>query len=188
MATTMFTVTTTATPAAVDSQNMCPTPGRSTLHHSCPPPALCMVSTALSLVSMNSPTDMQPTQWADLHMNSSKVPSSSLPNQPAYIPLIPSTVAQLTYLLPTVVPSPAMLSLLPMRRWMPMTNQIRQARCLARLAFLMPPHKCPPSSQTMAGPHNACRLMSDLIRNAKKKSTEKWVDDHRHFHIRVWLD
>lgn len=161
MATTMSVVMKTATSAAVDSLNMCPTLGQSTRHRSCLPQALCMVSMAPSLVYMTSPTDTQPPQRAEPHMNSSKLPSNSPPSQLAFIPLIPFTVALLTYLLPMAAPSPATLSRLPMRRWIRMTNQIRPARCPARLASLMPPHKCPPSSLTMAGPRNVCRRMFD---------------------------
>lgn len=161
MATTMSGAMRTVISVAVDSLNMCPTLGQFTLHRNCLPPAPYMVSTAPSLVSMTSPIDMQPPQQAEPHMNSSRLPSSSLPSQPAFIPLTPSTVALPTYLLPMVAPSPATLSLLPMRRWTRMTNQIKPARFPAHLAFLMPPHKCPPSSLTMADLHNVCRLMSD---------------------------
>lgn len=168
MATTTFVATMTAIFVAVASLSMCPTPGQSTLHRSCPHPALYTVSTAPSLASMTFPTDTQPPQRAEPHMNSNKLPSSNLHSQLVFIPLIPSTVALLTYLLPTVVPSPAMLSPLPTRRWMRMTNQIRPARCPARPASLMPLHKCPPSSLTMAGPPNACRLMSDWGKNGGK--------------------
>ncbi len=169
MATTMSVVMKTAISAAVDFLNMCPTLGQSTLHRSCPPPAPYMVSMAPSLVSMTSLTDTQQPQWAEPHTNSSKLPSSSPPSQPAFIPLIPSTVVLLTYLLLMAAPSPATLSPLPMRRWMRMTNQIRPARCPARLASLTPPHKCPPSSLTMAGPHNVCRRMSDWTKFKKWK-------------------
>lgn len=171
MDTTMFAAMTNAISAAVDSLNMCPTLGQCTLHRSCPLPAPYTVSMAPSLVSMTSPTDTPPPQRAEPHTNSSKLPSSNLANQPAFTPLIPSTVALLTYLLPTAVPSPATLSPRPTRRWMRMTNQIRPARCPARLAFLMPPHKCPPSSLTTAGPHNVCRLMSEWTENWKKKES-----------------
>lgn len=161
MATTMSVAMRTDISAAVDSLNMHPTLGQSILHRSCLLPALYMVSMAPSLASTTSPTDMQPPQRAEPHMNSSKLPSSRLASQPASIPLTPSTVALPTYLLPTVAPSPATLNRLPMRRWMRMTNQMKPARCPAHLAFLMPPHKCPPSSLTMADLHNVCRLMSD---------------------------
>lgn len=171
MATTMSVATKTAISAAVDSLNMCPTLGRSILRLSCPPLAPCTVSMAHSLVSMTSPTDTQPPQRAEPHMNSSKLPSSnSLPSRPAFTPLTPSIVALLTYLPPTGAPSPVTLSRLPMRRWMRMTSLIRPARCPARLAFLTPPHKCPPSSLTMAGPHSVCRLMSDRT----KKTNKNW--------------
>lgn len=169
MVTIMSVAMKTAISAAVDSLNMCPTLGQSTPRHSCPPLAPCTVSMAPSLASMTSPTDTQPPQRAEPHMNSSKLPSNSPPSQPAFIQLIPSTVAQLTYLPPTVAPSPATLSLLPMRRWMRMTNQIRPARCPARLASLMLPHKFPPSSLTMAGLHNVCRRMSDWTKITGKK-------------------
>lgn len=161
MAITMSVVMRSATSAAVDSLNMCQTLGQSTLHRSCPPPAPCMVSMGPSLVYMTSLTDMQPPQLAEPHTNNSKLPSSSPPSQLAFILLIPFTVALLTYLLPMVGPSPATLSLPPTRRWMHMTNQIRPARCQARLASLMPPLKCPPSSLTMVGPRNVCRHMFD---------------------------
>lgn len=169
MATTMSVAMRTAISAAVDSLNTCPTLGQSTLHHSCPPRALFMVSMAPSLVSMTSPNDTQPPQRAEPHMNNNKLPSSSLPSRPAFIPLTPSTVALLTYLLHMVAPSPAMSNPLPMRRWMHMTNQIRPARCPAHLASLTPPHKCPPSSLTMAGPHNVCRRMSDWTKKMEKR-------------------
>lgn len=171
MATTMSVAMKTAISAAVDSLNMCPTLGQSTLHHSCPPPAPCTVSMAPSLVPMTSPNDMQLPQRAEPHMNSSKLPSSSPPSQPAFIPLIPSTVALPTYLLPMVAPSPATLSLLPMRRWMRMTNQIRPAKCPARLASLMPPRKYLPSSLTMAGLHNVCRRMFDWTKGLEKRKS-----------------
>lgn len=172
MATTMSVAMKTAISAAVDSLNMCPTLGQSTHHRSCPPPAPYMVNMAPSLVSMTFPTDTQPPRRAEPHTNSSKLPSSNPPSQPTFIPLIPSIVALLTYLLLMVAPSPVTLSLLPMRRWMHMTNQIRPARCPALLASLMPPHKCPPSSLTMAGPHSVCRRMSDWTKQlGKRKST-----------------
>lgn len=172
MATTMSVAMKTAISAAVDSLNMCPTLGQSTPHRSCPPPALYMVSMAPSLVSMTSPNDTQPPQRAEPRTNNSKLHSSSPPSPPASIPLIPPTVAPLTYLLHMAAPSPATSSPLPMRRWMHMTNQIRPARCPARLASLMPPHKCPPSSLTMAGPRNVCRRMSDWTRKHGKKEEE----------------
>lgn len=161
MATTTSVAMKTATSAAAASLNTFPTLGRCTLHLSCPPPAPYTVSMAPSLVSMTSITDTRPPQRAEPRMNSSKLPSSSPPSPPAFIPLIRSTVALLTYLLPMDAPSPATLSPLPMRRWTRTTNQIRPARCPARLASLTPPHKYPPSSLTMAGPHNVCRRMSD---------------------------
>lgn len=173
MATTTSVATKTATSGAVDSLNMCPTLGLSTLHRSCPPPAPCTVSTAPSLVSMTSPTDTRPPQRAEPRTNSSKLPSSSQPSRLAFIPLIPSTVALLTYPPPTVAPSPATSSPLPMRKWMRTTNRIRPARCPARLASLMPPHKCPPSSLTMAGPHNACRRMFDWTQKMEKRRVHK---------------
>lgn len=161
MATTTYVPMKTATSAAVDSLNMCPTLDPSTLHHNCPPPAPFMVSTAPSPVSMTSPTDTLPPQGPDPHMNSSRLHNSRLPSQPVSTPLTPCTAALLTYLPPMVVPSPATLSLPPTRRWMRMINQTRQARCPAHPASPMPLHKCPPSSLTMAGPHSACRLTSD---------------------------
>ena len=174
MAITMSVAMRTAISAAVDSLNMSPTLGQFTLHHSCPPPAPCMVSMAPSLASMTSPTDMRPPQRAEPHMNSSKLPSSNkLPSPPAFTPLIPSTVAPLTYLLLMVAPSPATSSLLPTRRWMRMTNQIRPARCRALLASLMPPHKCPLSSLTMAGPHSVCRHMFDWTNTLEKRSVQE---------------
>lgn len=160
-ATTTSVVMKTGIFAAVDSPNMFPTLGRSTLHRSCLPPALCTGSMAPSLVYMTSLTDTQPPQRAEPHTNSSKLLSNSPPSRPAFILPIPFTVAPPTYLPPTAAPSPATLSLLPMRRWIHMTNRIRPARCPALLASLMPPHKCPPSSLTMAGPHNVCRRMFD---------------------------
>lgn len=177
MATTMYEAMMTATSAAVDSPSMCPTLGQSTLLRNCPLPAQCTVSMALSLESTSSPRDTLLIQWADPRTNSSKLASNSLPNQPAYILLIPSTAAQRIYLLRMVVPLPAMSSLLPMRRWMLMTNQIRPARCLARLAFLMPPHKYPHSSPTWAGPPNACRLTCDWTKDGevKKQTREKII-------------
>lgn len=161
MDTTRFVVMKTATSAAVDSLNTCPTLGQSTLRRSCPPPLLCTVSMAPSLVYMTSPNDTQPPQQEEPHMNSSKLPNSSLLSQLAFILLIPFTAALLTYPLLMVAPSPAMLSPLPTKRWMRTTNQIRPARCPAHPASLTPPHKCPPSSLNMAGPHNACRRTSD---------------------------
>lgn len=151
----------TAIFAAVDSLNMFPTLGRSTLLRSCLPPALCTASMAPSLVYMTSLTDTQPPQRAEPHTNNSKLLSNSPPSQRAFTLLIPSTAAPPTYLPPTAAPSPATLSLLPMRRWIRMTNRIRPARCPAHLGSLMPPHKCPPSSLTMAGPHNVCRRTFD---------------------------
>lgn len=161
MATTTSVAMRTAISGAVDSLNMCPTLGQSILHRNCLLPAPYMVSMALNRVSMTSLTDMQPPQRAEPHMNSSRLPSSSRPRQPTFIPPTPSTVARPTYLLPMVAPSPATLNLLPMRRWMRMISQIKPARCPAHLAFLMLPHKCPPNSLTMADLHNVCRLMSD---------------------------
>lgn len=161
MDTTRFVVMKTATSAAVDSLNTCPTLGQSTLHRSCPPPVLYTVSMAPSLVYMTSPNDTQPPQQEELHMNSSKLPNSNLLSQLAFILLILFTAALLTYPLLMVAPLPAMLSLHPTKRWTRTTNQIRPARCPVHPASLMPPHKCPPSSLTTAGPHNACRLTSD---------------------------
>lgn len=172
MVTTMSVGMKTGISAAVDSLNMCPTHGQSTHHPSCPPPALCMVSMAPSHVSTTSPIDMQPPLWLSLHMNSSKLPSSSLHSQSVFIPLTPSTVALLTCLLPTTALSPAMLSLPLMRRWMHMTNRTRPARCPAHPASLMPLHKCPPSSLTMAGPHSVCRLMSDWAKMIREKTNK----------------
>lgn len=189
MATTMSVAMKTAISAAVDSLNMCPTHDQSTHHRSCPRPALCMVSMAPNHVSTTSPIDMQPPQWPNPHMNSSKLLSSSQHSQSTFIPLTPSTVVLLTCLLPTAAPSPAMLSLPLMRRWMRMTNRTRPARCPAHPASLMPPHKCPLSSLTMAGPHSACRLMSDWTKFLEKRRIrEQWVDNHCHLHIHVWLD
>lgn len=186
MVTTMFVATTTVIFAAADFLNTCPILGRSTLHRSCPPPAPCTVSTAPNPVPMTSPTDTQPPQWAEPHTNSSKLPSSSLPSRGEFIPLTPSTVALLTYLLLMATPSPVMLSLLPMRRWMRTTNQIRPARSRAHLASLTPRHKCPPSSPTMAGPRNVCRLMSDRAKKKKKRVKKQWVDNYLSPH--VWAD
>lgn len=171
MATTMSVAMRTATSAAVDSLNMCPTLGQSILHRSCLLPAPYMVSMARSLVSTISLTDMQPPQRAEPHMNSSRLRSSSQPSQPAFIPLTPSTAARPTYLQHMVAPSPATLNLRPMRRWMHMTSQMKPARCPAHLAFLMLPHKCPPSSLTMADLHNVCRLTSDWKKTVSNYST-----------------
>lgn len=185
MATTTSVVTTTATSAAAGSLNTCPTLGPSTLHHSCPPPAPYTASTALSLGYMISPTDMQPPRRAEPHTNSSRLPSSSSSHSPpAFTRLTPFTVALVTCPLPTAVPSPATLSPPPMRRWTRTTNQTRPARCPARLASRMPPHKCPPSSPTTAGPHSACRHMFDWTKTIGRQR-ERRADNHYHLHIYV---
>lgn len=184
MATTTSAVTTTATSAAAGSLNTCPTLGPSTLHHSCPPPALYTASTALSLGFMISPTDMQPPRRAEPHTNSSRLPSSSSLSPPAFTRLTPFTVALVTCPLPTAVPSPATLSPPPMRRWIRTTNRTRPARCPARLASRMPPHKCPPSSPTTAGPHSACRRMFDRTKTIGRQR-ERRADNHYHLHIYV---
>lgn len=172
------------TSATVAFQSTCPTHGQSTHHHSCLPRALYMASMALNLVFTSSPIDVPPTPLADLHTNSSHKPSSSSlsrrPNQPTCIPQIPSTVARPTFLPPTVVPSPAMLSHLPTTRLMRMTNQIRPARCQAHLASPTPPLKCLPNSPTTAGRLNGCRLMSDRTR---KMLTESKVGEVSRYHF-----
>lgn len=169
----------TGTFEAVDSRSMYQTPVQSTLRHSYPLPALCMVSMALSPASTNFPTDMPPIQWAALPMSSSRPHSRSLPSQPPSTPQTLRIAARLTCLRPTAVPSPAMLNLPPMRRWMHMINQIKPARYPARHASLTPRHKCRPGSLTMAGRRSSvCRLMSEWTRTQEDKQlmTAVWID------------
>lgn len=182
MATTTCVVTKTGTSAAVDSLNMCPTPGQSTLRLSCLPRPPCTVSTAPSRVCMTSPTDTPPPRRAEPRMSSSKLPSSSPRSRPASIQLIPFTAAPLTCPPPTDAPSPAMSSPPPTRRWTRTTNQIRPARCPAHPASLTPPHKCPPSSPTTAGPRNVCRRTFDRT-GALERVHRQSVDNHCHLHI-----
>lgn len=166
MVTTRSVVMKTATSAEAGSPNMCPIPDQCTLHRSCPPPALCMGSTAPNRVCMTSLRGTRPPQRAEPRTNSSKLPSSSSsssspPSRPAFTPLTRFTAAPLTCPPPTAAPSPATSSLPPTRRWMRTTSRIRPARCPALPASLTPPRKCPPSSLTTAGLHSACRHTSD---------------------------
>lgn len=173
MVTIRSVVTKIATSAAVGSPNMCPIPDQSTPHPSCPPPAPCTASTAPNPVCTTSPRDTRPQQRGEPRTNSSKLPSSSSPpSRPAFTPLTPFTAAPLTYLPPTAAPSPATSSQPPMRRWTRMISRIRPARCPAHPASLTPPHKCPPSSPTMAGLHSACRHTSDQTVSDVRRSSK----------------
>lgn len=150
--------------SAVVSQITCPTPVLSTRHPSCPPPARCTASTQWwqphNPASTTSPTATPPPQGPAPPTSSSR---QRQPSPEQSTPPTPSTAALPTCPPPprTAEPSPATSSPPPTRRWMPTINRTRPARCLVPPVSHMHHRRSPPSSPTMDGRHNACRLTSD---------------------------